>query len=434
MSIFLDLLQSIFPDSWFDDLRADFGMTLSNEDIAQSVHQASEFFNMDDPADIQAGFTTGVYVDDPGTTNDDLLIFNRNQLEHLGITERQGLDLVMTHECAHRALQNLETGFDSHQEELCCDYMAGIRAGLNNIDATMMKESLADTIESNSHPGGSERVQAIQAGIDFAKDYMAHNNEPPTFHECLASYSQFSDETGGDCAINLRPDTVEPLSTLHEYTMSDVEWYEKQARISSGDEQAHWIKEAQWARNHLHGLVESDVTLPEDSTPSGLRAYSMSDVEWYEKQARISSGSEQAHWIKEAQWARNHLHGFTDTGEHFPLDNLEQPIHEFMGGQYGNATGDYIDDSYPEEEHSHGGHHSHGEIHAYNSYDENTAKLTDMMRKHHVDMPYNIGRASGGGLVEVDKSIMRRNIETAHSNGKISSDVRDNLISTLNRC
>ena len=49
MSFFLDLLQSILPESWFDDVRSDFGINLSNEDIAQSVHEASAFFNMEDP-------------------------------------------------------------------------------------------------------------------------------------------------------------------------------------------------------------------------------------------------------------------------------------------------------------------------------------------------------------------------------------------------
>lgn len=44
---------------------------------------------------------------------------------------------------------------------------------------------------------------------------------------------------------------------LHGYTQHDVEWYEKQARISSGTEQEHWIREAQWAREHLNGFCET---------------------------------------------------------------------------------------------------------------------------------------------------------------------------------
>ena len=43
------------------------------------------------------------------------------------------------------------------------------------------------------------------------------------------------------------------------------------------------------------------------SHSKGVKGATMADVEWYEHQARISSGSEQAHWIKEAQWARDHL-------------------------------------------------------------------------------------------------------------------------------
>lgn len=33
----------------------------------------------------------------------------------------------------------------------------------------------------------------------------------------------------------------------------------------------------------------------------------MADVEYYQHQARISSGSEQQHWLEKAQWALDHL-------------------------------------------------------------------------------------------------------------------------------
>lgn len=41
-------------------------------------------------------------------------------------------------------------------------------------------------------------------------------------------------------------------------TMADVEWYEKQARISHGSEQQAWIEKARWAWNHLQSLVENE--------------------------------------------------------------------------------------------------------------------------------------------------------------------------------
>ena len=125
----MDLLQDMLPDSWFNDVRMNYGETLTDEMILNSVQQASDFFNIDNPMAIAEDWTTGVYPNMDISPIDDVLIFNREQLVGMGITEQEGLDLVMTHECAHRALQGMShLGFDSHQEELCCDFMAGVRA------------------------------------------------------------------------------------------------------------------------------------------------------------------------------------------------------------------------------------------------------------------------------------------------------------------
>lgn len=40
---------------------------------------------------------------------------------------------------------------------------------------------------------------------------------------------------------------------------------------------------------------------------SGVKNATMADVEWYEHQAPIFTGTEQEHWIKEAKWARDYL-------------------------------------------------------------------------------------------------------------------------------
>ena len=81
-----------------------------------------------------------------------------------------------------------------------------------------------------------------------------------------------------------------------------------------------------------------------------LKGFTQADVDWYEHQARISSGSEQAHWLKEAQWARDHIHSFAAEEAAGTSEAFAQEVHEFHhGGQYGNATGDYWDDSHPED-------------------------------------------------------------------------------------
>ena len=204
-------LHERLPSSWFDDAHQHFGAGLTDEMIVQSVQEASDFFNMNAPINIHEDWTTGVMTGMTFTENDDILVFNREQLHDMGITDKEGFDLVMTHEGAHRKLQGLDTGFSSHQEELCCDYMAGVRAGLNGMAEGKLEASLAGTVESSSHPGGSARVNAIEAGVAFAHEYLeAHNGVPPTFSDCLEHFNQTNvyaatlpQEPGH---INLRPE------------------------------------------------------------------------------------------------------------------------------------------------------------------------------------------------------------------------------------
>ncbi len=357
----VDFLHELLPSSWFDNAHQHFGTELTDDMIVQSVQEASVFFNMNAPMNIHEDWTTGVITGMSFTENDDILVFNRQQMLDMGITDKEGFDLVMTHEGAHRKLQGLDTGFTSHQEELCCDYMAGVRAGLNGMSEGKLEASLGGTVESASHPDGAARVAAIEAGVAFAHEYMeAHNGTPPTFSDCLEHFNQTNvyastlpQEPGH---INLRPeaafadvDSIHPQlqREIKGFTQADVDWYEHQARISSGSEQQHWLEEARWARNHIHSFAANESAPAEDMLQTGLKGFTQADVDWYEHQARISSGSEQAHWLKEAQWARNHIHSFADSCAE-TTETTGQDVHEFHhGGIYGNATGDYWDDSHP---------------------------------------------------------------------------------------
>ena len=309
----IGFLHDLLPSSWFDDAHQHFGSGLTDEMIVQSVQEASDFFNMNAPMNIHEDWTTGVMTGMSFTENDDILVFNRQQMLDMGITDKEGFDLVMTHEGAHRKLQGMDTGFTSHQEELCCDYMAGVRAGLNGMAEGKLEASLAGTAESSSHPDGAIRVEAIEAGVAFAHDYMeAHNGVSPTFSDCLEHFNQtdvyastLPQESGH---INLRP----------EAAFADTD--------------------------NLHPQLQREI-----------KGFTQADVDWYEHQARISSGTEQAHWLKEAEWAKNHLHGFAADGVAESADAASQGLHEFHhDGEYGNATGDYWDDSHSDRDDLHG--------------------------------------------------------------------------------
>ena len=222
-NINIDALQpllDIFPDGWFDDVRQLYGESLSDEMISQSVEEACDFFHIEEPAIVSEGWTTGVYPNNDFTLQDDVLIFNREQLLDMGISGKDGLDLVMTHEGTHRMLQGMEhLEFDSHQEELCCDYMAGVRAGLNGIDVSQMENSLMYTPESETYPAGVERVEAIEAGVRFAQEYYAEYNMAPTFNECLDNFCELNEFDVKEQMMGLIDDTA--FDSVSENTALD---------------------------------------------------------------------------------------------------------------------------------------------------------------------------------------------------------------------
>lgn len=231
----LDFMQDMLPESWFDNIRVNYGDTLTDEMISQSVQTSCEFFNMPLPELVAEYETTGVFPLDNSTVMDDILVFSREQLVNMGITQQDGLDLVMTHEQGHRALQCLNLDFDSHKEELCCDFMAGVRAGLNGMDFCQMETSLADTIASDTHPGGAERIEAIEAGVKFAKEYYEVNNVAPAFSDCLDYFKDNAGDEGNITPeqINLRleetnlPTGIKGFINDKEYHLREAERHTK---------------------------------------------------------------------------------------------------------------------------------------------------------------------------------------------------------------
>ena len=183
-------LNGFFSAEWLESAKMYCGESLTDEMVQQSIHEASDFFHIDDPMIVAEYDTTGVLLNGSGTFNDDILVFSREQMNDMGITGKETFDLVMTHEAAHRMLQGMNTGFDAHQEELCCDFMSGVRAGLNGMDFSGMQESLALSEESDSHPAGISRVYSIKEGADFAEVYRATHGKAPTFQECLENFKE----------------------------------------------------------------------------------------------------------------------------------------------------------------------------------------------------------------------------------------------------
>lgn len=333
----MDMMQQYAATHHFD---------LSIDQIVQSVQEASNFFNIDMPSTIQSGVMTGVCNHMADTMTDDVLYINEHQMESMGITGKEAFDLVMTHEGAHRALQSLDTQFNSQQEELCCDMMAGVRAGLNDIsDGAIgaMKASLINTCETDTHPAGTSRVQIIDDGVQYAKDYLAEHNCSPSISECINHFNELQNLQGSDAIddshglVTLRPDDAPPA--IKEYTQKEI----NERLLSAQSKMDYWEMELQNCQNHQGNMWQESENAyvnsckekyemaqrehnfwSQQEPDSGIHGYTTSDIEWLEKQVRISSGTEQEHWLDKLEWAKKHVHGYYMPTDFENLDSWEK--------------------------------------------------------------------------------------------------------------
>lgn len=183
-----ELFDNLFANMYDSGFSGQVENPLTHDMIEESVARICDFFHIESPMGIEEGMSTSVNLGNTSTYGDEILFYNCEQLESMGITGQDGLDLVMTHEGTHIALQDLDTGFNSYQEELCCDYMAGVRAGLNGMDVTQLENAFDGLSHDATHPDGSFRIEAIENGVEFAKEYMASHGVAPTFDECLEDF------------------------------------------------------------------------------------------------------------------------------------------------------------------------------------------------------------------------------------------------------
>lgn len=244
-----ELFSSLFSDVFDGSFFGISDSPLSKDMIEESVDRMCDFFSIDKPYSVIEGESTAVNLGDRGMYGDEILFYNYDQLGEMGITGQDGLDLVMTHEGTHIMLQDMDTGFSSYQEELCCDYMAGVRAGLNGMDVSELENAFAGLGHDATHPDGSFRIDAIEDGLAFAKDYMATHELPPTFNECL---EDFKGEHMQDVAelAHLKNEVI-----AHENTMAH---YHRLVEMEPANETAlHQYHESEL--NHERALYEYEI-------------------------------------------------------------------------------------------------------------------------------------------------------------------------------
>ena len=239
----LDFILGLFSTEFLEGIHHSYGFNLSDKEIAESIKRASDFFHLNSPKDIREDWTTGVICGMKESSKDDVLIFNREQMKDIGITDQEGFDLVMTHEGGHRALQSLEGRYTQHQEELCCDFLAGVRAGLNGMDENKLILALENTVESDSHPDGLLRAEVIKSGVQYSKEFFAMNNEAPSFEKCLDRFDKklnelFENSSNIPANINLKEELQNNV-TFKGLFINDKTWHLKEAKIAQEQADYH---------------------------------------------------------------------------------------------------------------------------------------------------------------------------------------------------
>lgn len=166
---------------------------LTDEMVLSAITRSCEFFNLPEVPFIYSEGTC-VWPNDTTTYADDVLGFNRAELMSMGISGEDSLTLIYTHECAHRTLQGAYN--DSWEEELACDFFAGVHAGMQDINIDNFEAALGVTEGGDSHPAGALRAEFIEFGQQIA-DEMQERGIEVTYEGCLERLNQHLEEKEG---------------------------------------------------------------------------------------------------------------------------------------------------------------------------------------------------------------------------------------------
>lgn len=209
------------PGTLLNEVKAEVAATndflLTDEIVLNAVHKACDFFGIPEVPVINTEGTC-VWSNNPDTYSDDMFGFNREQLMQLGISGEDSLTLIYTHECAHRAFQGAYN--DSWEEELACDFFAGIHAGLKGINLDNFEASLGTTTGSDSHPNGALRTEFIEYGQKIAQEMQDRHIEV-TFDKCIEYLNNHIEDKAGLIAeYRMRVDSNDSIPTGEKVILS----------------------------------------------------------------------------------------------------------------------------------------------------------------------------------------------------------------------
>ena len=174
---------------------------LTPKDVEDAIKSACDFFHIPMPRMIQdltnAHNGQTMFVNfNPSSYEDDVLCFNMQQLVDMKVDSKDAFSLVMTHECAHRVLQNtqfpgINNGIWEH--ELAADFLMGCRAGLWGMNDSKIRVGLILTNASPTHPEGALRALFVRHGMYKAIE-MRDNSVPLSIQNLLNEFMAYRQE------------------------------------------------------------------------------------------------------------------------------------------------------------------------------------------------------------------------------------------------
>lgn len=145
---------------------------ITEEDIKQRVKRASVFFDLPVPDMIDRCETLAKITFSNFSELGSEIAYDIEKLRRIGINNPDAFDAMLTHELSHQFLADYCFSFCkcyAWSMELACDFMVGVRCSASYIASGKYKYAVSQMKASVSHPDGSFRIKAVEAGFDFAE-------------------------------------------------------------------------------------------------------------------------------------------------------------------------------------------------------------------------------------------------------------------------
>lgn len=166
---------------------------ISEEDIAQRVKRAAQFFDLPIPTILKSSDCLAKISFTDKTELGSEIRYDITKLEDIGINNVDAFEALITHELSHQFLSNYKFNFCRNRGwsvELACDYIVGVRCSANMIASGKYKYAVSQMKASESHPDGEFRIKAVKSGFDFA-EWVIRRGKQPTAETALVGINKF---------------------------------------------------------------------------------------------------------------------------------------------------------------------------------------------------------------------------------------------------